>query len=190
MAFSSEPPRISPIRRMPSNPARNRKSAPAPAPAECRAPRASRLPGADRRIGVVHVATHPEFVAGYIPMRRSPSENSSGLTTFRYRRRRAAAGSRLVEHLDERLRRAIEDRQFQRVQLDVDVVHAAGIERREQMLGRGKQHAFFHQARGVADSSDVADVRFDLELSRSTRRNTIPVSAGAGTRRSRDFTAV
>jgi hypothetical protein len=32
------------------------------------------------------------------------------------------------------------------------------------MLGRGEQNALFHEARGVADASDVVPLRFDREI--------------------------
>ena len=72
--------------------------------------------------------------------------------------------SGLLQHFNEWLRGAVQDRQFQRVQLDVDVVHAAGIERGEQVLGGGEQHALLHQAGGVADARDVSHMRFDLKI--------------------------
>ena len=78
---------------------------------------------------------------------------------------------------------AVQDGQFQRVDFDVDVVHAAGVERGKQMLGGGEQHALFHQAGGVADARDVAHVRFDLKIVEVHAAEDDPVSAGAGTRR-------
>ena len=53
---------------------------------------------------------------------------------------------------------------FQGVQFDVHVIHAAGVQRREQVLHGREQHALFHQAGGVADACNVAHVRFDFEI--------------------------
>ena len=62
------------------------------------------------------------------------------------------------------LRRAVENGQLEGVEFHVDVVHAAGVERRQQVLGGGEQDALLHQAGGVADARDVADVRLDFEI--------------------------
>ena len=98
-------------------------------------------------------------------MRRPPSANSSGFKHFQVAPALPQpANSGLLQHLDEWLRGAVQDGQLQRVNIDVDVIHAAGVERREQVLGGGKQHALFHQAGGVADPGDVAPVRFDLKI--------------------------
>ena len=53
---------------------------------------------------------------------------------------------------------------FDGVDIHVDVVHAAGIQRGQQVLGRGQQHALLHQAGGVADARHVASVRFDFKV--------------------------
>src|SRR5260370_29137 len=61
-------------------------------------------------------------------------------------------------------RRAVENRDFNGVDVDEDVVNPAGIDGGKQMLGGGEQNALFHEARGIADASDVVPLRFDREI--------------------------
>src|ERR1700733_4427164 len=73
-------------------------------------------------------------------------------------------GAGLSKHLDEGLGGPVQDRQFQGVQLHEDVVDTAAIQRRQKMFGRRDQHALLHQAGGVADAGDVADMRLDFKI--------------------------
>ena len=114
---------------------------------------------------VVHEAVHAEFVRGI------NSDAAVAVGKFqRFDHMDVAplppqlANPGLRQQFDERLRGTIQDRQFQRVQLDVHVVHAAGVQRREQVLHGREQHALFHQAGGIAHARDVAHVRFDFEI--------------------------
>jgi len=84
------------------------------------------------------------------------------------------------EKVDIGLRRAIEDGQFEGVEFDVDVVHAAGVERGEHMLGRREQYTLLHQAGGVADARDVADVSLDLEIVEIHAAENDPSVRGSG----------
>ena len=59
---------------------------------------------------------------------------------------------------DIRLCTAIENRHFEVVDFDDDVVDAEADQRGEQVLGGGYQHTLAHQAGGVADLRDVASV--------------------------------
>ncbi len=74
-----------------------------------------------------------------------------------------AAQARLLNHLDKRLGAAVQDGQFQVIQLDDGVIHAHAHQRRQQVLGGRDENAFFHQAGGVADFGDVVANGFDLE---------------------------
>src|SRR5690348_15878746 len=74
------------------------------------------------------------------------------------------ANAGLAEHAHEWLRRSVENGQFQGVDFDENVINAARIERCEQMLSGGEQHAVHHKAGGVADAGDVAAVGFDFEI--------------------------
>ena len=58
-------------------------------------------------------------------------------------------------HLDERQRAAIENRQLEVVELDDGVVDAHADKRRKQVLSGRNQHALLHQTGGVADLGDV-----------------------------------
>src|SRR5579863_10335695 len=69
----------------------------------------------------------------------------------------------LANHVDKRLGAAVEDGQFQVVELDDGVVDAQADERREQVLGSRNQHAFFHQAGGIADAGHIAADGLDLK---------------------------
>lgn len=58
---------------------------------------------------------------------------------------------------------AIEDWEFQVIELDDGIVDPCSNERRENMLGRRDQHAFFQQAGGVAHTGDVATYGLNVE---------------------------
>ena len=70
----------------------------------------------------------------------------------------------MLEHLHEGLGGAVQNGNFDRVDVDENVVDSAGVDRGEQVLGRGQQHALFHQAGGVADARDVVALRFDRKI--------------------------
>ena len=74
------------------------------------------------------------------------------------------ADTGMAEHFDEGLSGAVEDGNFDGVEVDETVVHPAGVKRGEQMLGGGDEHAFLHEAGGVTDAGDVADVGLDGEI--------------------------
>jgi hypothetical protein len=70
----------------------------------------------------------------------------------------------MLEHLHERLGGPIQDGNFDRIDVDENVVDAAGIDGREKMFGGGKQDALLHQAGGVADAGYVMALGFDGEI--------------------------
>src|SRR5260370_12729176 len=70
----------------------------------------------------------------------------------------------MLQHLHKGFCRAVENGDFNGVDVDVDVVNPAGIDGGKQMLGGGEQNALFHEARGIADASDVVPLRFDREI--------------------------
>ena len=117
------------------------------------------------RMFVIHEAVHAEFV-GRI-------NSNAAVTIGKFQRLDHAnvtslppqfANPGLRQQFDERFRGTIQDREFQRVQLDVHIVDTAGVQRCEQVLHGREQHALFHQAGGVTHPRDVANVRFDLEV--------------------------
>jgi len=63
--------------------------------------------------------------------------------------------------LHEWFRRAVQDRDLDRIYVDEDVVDAAGIDRREEVLGGGEENALFHEAGGVTHARYVVALRFD-----------------------------
>ena len=69
-----------------------------------------------------------------------------------------------LHHLHDGQRAAVQNRQLQVVQLHNGVVHAHADKGREHMLGGGDQHAFFHQAGGVAHLGDIAPGGLHLEV--------------------------
>ena len=71
--------------------------------------------------------------------------------------------ARALNHLNERLRAAIQNRQFQVVEFDDRIVHAYSHQGREQVLRGGNEDALFHQAGGVADLGHVVTHGFDFE---------------------------
>src|SRR5271154_2902120 len=120
--------------------------------------------GADRRVIVVHEAMHSKFLAWI---------NSNAAVAVRKLQRLSHANvaptategpsSRLGQEVDVGLRRTVEDGKFKRVQLDIDIIDTARIERCQHVFNGRKQHALFHQAGGVTDARYVADVGFNLE---------------------------
>ena len=70
----------------------------------------------------------------------------------------------IVEGLDIRQRAAVEDGQFEVVELDDHVVDAHADTGREQVFGGRDQDALAHQAGGVSDFGDVAADRLNFEV--------------------------
>ncbi len=94
-----------------------------------------------------------------------PSRTSTGFSTRMYSRRRRWVRMPALENgLDIGQGAAVEDGQFEVVELDDDVVDAHADERGEQMFGGGDEHALAHQAGGVADLGDVAADGWDFEV--------------------------
>jgi len=87
--------------------------------------------------------------------------------------------------LHEWFRRAVQDRDLDRIYVDEDVVDAAGIDRGEQVLGGGEENALFHEARGVTHARDVLALRFNVEIFEVQAAKNDAGSAGAGTSRRR-----
>jgi DNA-binding MarR family transcriptional regulator len=69
----------------------------------------------------------------------------------------------LLNHFDKRTGAAIQNRQFEIVQLDDGVVDADADKGREQVLGGGNEHALLHEAGGITDAGHVASTGFDGE---------------------------
>src|SRR5271154_1646629 len=120
--------------------------------------------GADRRMIVVHEAMHSKFLAW---INSNAAVAVGKLQGLGHANVASAAtegpSSRLRQEVDVGLRRAVEDGKLERVQLNIDIIDTARIERCQHVFNGGKQHTLFHQAGGVTDARYVADVGFDLE---------------------------
>jgi hypothetical protein len=73
------------------------------------------------------------------------------------------SNSRFLNGINERLGTAIQNWQLQIIQFDHGIIDAAADACREHVLSGGNQDAFFHQARGIADSGNVAAYCLHLE---------------------------
>ena len=69
----------------------------------------------------------------------------------------------LLNQFDKRQGAAIEDGEFEIVQLHNRIVHAQPDKGREQVLGGGDEHALLHETGGIADAGDVAADGFNLK---------------------------
>lgn len=117
---------------------------------------------ADERVGKINVAADAKFVGGIDADAAAVFDDFDGLADFEEAALSAkTADAGLVEELHERLSGAIEDGNFDVVEVDEDVVDAIGVGGGEQVLGGGEQDALLHEAGGVADASDVVAVGFD-----------------------------
>src|SRR5262249_9743452 len=119
----------------------------------------------DQRMPKVDVASHAKLVRGIdayaaIAFYHFESLQASQETALAPK----AANSAMVEQLHERLGGAVEDRHFNGVDIDEDVVDAARVDSREQMFRCGEQNALLHQARGIAHACNVMPLRFDREV--------------------------
>src|SRR5215469_5874113 len=120
---------------------------------------------ADQRVREIHVAADAKLLGwintdpsvAFTDFERLQNLQITALTA-------QLAQARLLEHLHERLGRAIEDGHFDRIDVDVYVVDATGINGGKEMLGGGQQHSLLHQAGGVADSSNVLTLGLDREV--------------------------
>jgi hypothetical protein len=97
-------------------------------------------------------------------MNLSPSRTSTLLRMRRYsRRRRWLLSPDFAKGLGVRKRAAVEDGEFEVVELDVDVVDAGAEQCGEQVFRGGDEDALTHEAGGVADLGDVAADGGDFE---------------------------
>src|SRR5690348_5604045 len=119
----------------------------------------------DERMPEIHEAAYAEFVGGINAQSAIAFGDFKGLQNFQI----AAPAAKLahacaIEQVHVRLRGAVQDWQLEGVDLDIDVVDAAGIESGEEMLGGREKNAAFHQASCVTDAGNVAAVSFDFKI--------------------------
>src|SRR5258707_9651690 len=113
----------------------------------------------------IHIAANTKFIGGIdadAPVALDDFQRLQNFEVSTFASQTPRAG--LLEHLHEGLRGAVQDWHFDGVNVDIDVVDAAGINCREQMLGGGEEHAVFHQASGITHARDVVALRFDCEI--------------------------
>jgi hypothetical protein len=120
---------------------------------------------ADLRMGEVNVAADAEFVGGIDADAAAVFDDFDGLEDAEVASFAAkAAEASLIKQLEERFGRAVQDGDFDVVQVDEDVVDAVRIRGGEEMLGGGQEDALLHEAGGVADAGDVVAMGFDGEI--------------------------
>src|SRR5580704_12407162 len=69
-----------------------------------------------------------------------------------------------LQHINKRLRRAVENGDFDSVDIAVDVIDATSVKSRKKMFSSGEQDALLHQARGVTDARHVAAVSLNFKI--------------------------
>jgi hypothetical protein len=120
---------------------------------------------ADLRMGEVNVAADAEFVGGIDADAAAVFDDFDGLEDAEVASFAAkATEASLIKQLEERFGRAVQDGDFDVVQVDEDVVDAVRIRGGEEMLGGGQEDALLHEAGGVADAGDVVAMGFDGEI--------------------------
>ena len=120
---------------------------------------------ADEGMGEIDVAANAEFVGGIDADAAAVFDDFDGLENTEVAALAAkAAEAGLIEKLEERLGGAVENGNFNVVEVYKDVVDAIGIGGGEKMLGGGEEDALLHEAGRVADASDVVAVGFDGEI--------------------------
>src|SRR5580704_16633290 len=69
-----------------------------------------------------------------------------------------------LQHVNKRLRRAVENGDFDSVDIAIDIVDAASVKSRKKMFGSREEDALLHQARGVTDARHVAAMRLNFKI--------------------------
>src|SRR6266436_29425 len=120
---------------------------------------------ADQRVHEIHVAAHTKFIGGIDADAAVAFDNFERLQNLHVAAPSAElSNAALLQHLHKRLGAAIQDRYFNRINVDENVVNAAGIDGGEQVLGGGEQNALLHEARGIAYARDVVALRLDRKV--------------------------
>jgi hypothetical protein len=120
---------------------------------------------ADERMGKIDVAADAELIGGIDADAATVFDDFDGPENFKvaaFAAKTAKAG--LIEELKEGLGGAVENGDFDVVEVDEDVVDAVRIGSGEKVLGGGEKDALLHEAGGVADASNVVAVGFDWEI--------------------------
>jgi hypothetical protein len=120
---------------------------------------------ADERMGEVDVTANAEFVGGIYGDAAPVFDDfdrfeDADVAAFAAK----ASEAGLIEQLKERFGRAVQDGNFDVVEVDKDVVDAVGIGGGEKVFGGGEEDALLHEAGGVTDAGDIVAVGFDGEI--------------------------
>src|SRR6266436_2400990 len=119
----------------------------------------------DKGMWKIHVAPNVKLTGGINPDPAVSFGDFQGLEYFQVPPLPAQlSNAGLFQHLHERLGRTIQNGHLDRVDVDVDVVDAAGKDGGKQVLRCGEQNALFHEARGVTYACDVVPLGFDGEV--------------------------
>ena len=119
----------------------------------------------DEGVGKIDVAADAEFVGGIDPDAAAVFDDFDRLEDFKVASLAAkATQAGLIEELEEGLGGAVEDGDFDVVEVDEDVVNGVGIRCGKEMLGGGEQDALLHEAGGITDASHIVAVGFDWEI--------------------------
>jgi hypothetical protein len=117
------------------------------------------------RMGKINVAADAEFVGGIDCDAAATFEDFYGLEDTEVAALAAEAPETgLIEELEERFCGAVENGNFDVVEVDKDIVNAVGIGGSEKMLRGREQDALLHEAGGVTDAGDVVAVGFDRKI--------------------------
>src|SRR6266850_1172600 len=120
---------------------------------------------ADQRVREIHVAAHTKFISGIDADAAVAFDDFESLQNLHVAAPSAEfSNAALLQHLHKRLGGAVQDRYFNRINVDENVVNAAGIDGGEQVLGGGEQNALLHEARGIAYARDVVALRLDRKV--------------------------
>jgi hypothetical protein len=120
---------------------------------------------ADEGMGKIDVTANAEFVGGIDADSATVFDDfdwfeDADVAAFAAK----AADAGLIEQLKERLGGTVQDRDFDVIEVNEDVVDAVGVGGGEKVLGGGEQDALFHEAGGVTDAGDVVAVGFNGEI--------------------------
>ncbi len=113
----------------------------------------------------IHVTAHAKLIGGIDADPAVSFDNLQRLQYFQIASLPAQlANAGLLQHLHEGLSRTVENGHFDGVNVDVNVVDAAGIDGGEQVFRGGEQYALLHETGGITDASDVVPLRLDWEI--------------------------
>jgi hypothetical protein len=116
-------------------------------------------------MGKINVAANTKFIGGIDADAAAIFEDFYGLADTQVAALAAeAAETGLIKELEERFCGAVENGNFDVVEVNKDVVDAVGVGGGEKVFGRREQDALLHKAGGVTDAGDVVAVGFDRKI--------------------------